>query len=33
LAVAFGAAIDSAMSAISWSLVNAMVMFLPYQIQ
>jgi hypothetical protein len=31
--VAFGAAIDSAMSAISWSLVNAMVVFLPYQIR
>lgn len=32
-AVVFGASMASAMSAISWSLVNAMVVFLPYQIQ
>jgi hypothetical protein len=31
--VVFGASIASAISAISWSLVNAMVVYLPYQIQ
>jgi hypothetical protein len=31
-AVVFGASIASAMSAISWSLVRAIVVFLPYQI-